>query len=170
MSFILKNSNRKFREILRSRNHPELGNRVIYDRVGLQLPVWPYQYYDDFADSSTFHFASGFHGKSDDVYRYPAETYLEYGPFKKHRNHDANRRLARRNRFRLRTSEGEDAVDFPRDNLANKSAKSRFARGESRVEADKSVLASGKDYLASGEPKYTRKNKKEINKTKTMSE
>lgn len=169
MPFVLKDSNREFREILRSRTHPELGDRVIYDRVGLQLPVWPYQYYDDFADSSILHFAPRIHGRSDDVYRYPVETYLEYGPFKKHRVHDANRRLARRNRFRSRSSEGEDAVDFPRDNLANKSTKSRFAQGESRVEADKPVLANGEDYLVSGETKYTRKNTKETNKTKTKS-
>lgn len=167
MPFTLKDPNREFREILRSRNHPELGGRVIYDGVGLQLPIWPYQYYDDFADSSTFHFAPGIHGKGDDIYRYPAEMYLGYGPFKKRRAHDANQRFARRNRFRLRTSKGEDAVDFPRDNLANKSSKSRFAQRKSRAETDESALASGEDYLMSGETKYTRRNTKETNETKT---
>ncbi|XP_024890021.1 uncharacterized protein LOC112466252 [Temnothorax curvispinosus] len=146
MPFALKDPNREFREILRSRNNPELGDRVIYDGVGLQLPSWPYQYYDDLADSSTFHFVPG---RGDDMYRYPAETYFEYGPFKKRRAHDANRRFARRNRFRLRTSEGKDAVDFPRNNLANKSSKFRFAERKSRV--NESALASGENYLMSSE-------------------
>jgi len=162
MPFALKDSNS---ELLQSRNHPELGDQVIYDAVGLQLPVWPYQYYDDFADSSTFHFAPNIHERSNDVYQYPAETYLEYSPFKK--DHDANRRFAKRNRFRLRTSEGEDIVDFSRDNLTNRSSKSRFAQGKFRVETNKPILVNGKDYLVSDETKYTRKNARETDETKT---
>ncbi|XP_011698894.1 PREDICTED: uncharacterized protein LOC105456502 isoform X2 [Wasmannia auropunctata] len=171
MPFVLKDPNRDFREMLRSRNHPELGDRVINDAVGLQLPIqyWPYQYYDDFADSSTFHFAPGVHGRGNDVYRYPAETYLEYGPFRKRRAHDASRRFARRNRFRLRTSEGEDAVDFPRDNLANKSSESRFAQGKFRAETNEPALASGEDCFTSGETKDTEKNARKTNETKTKS-
>lgn len=160
--FISKDPNREFREILRSRNYPKPGDRIIYDGVGLQLPVWPYQYYDDFEDSSTFHFTPNIHGGGD-MYRYPSETYFEYGPFKKRRAYDANQRFARRNRFHLRTSEGEEAVDFPRDNLTNKSSKSRFARRKSHV---KTALASDEDSLMSGETKYIRKNTKETNETK----
>jgi len=165
MPFILKDSNT---ELLQSRNHPELGDRVIYDAVGLQLPLWPYQYYDDFADdSSTFHFAPNIHERSNDVYQYPAETYLEYSPFKKDHAHDANRRFAKRNRFRLRTSEGEDIVDFPRDNLTNRSSKSRFAQGKFRVETNEPILVNGEDYLVSDETKYIRKNARETDETKT---
>lgn len=161
--FVSKDPN-EFREILRFRNYPKPGDRIIYDGVGLQLPVWPYQYYNDFEDLSTFHFAPNREG---DMYRYPAETYFEYGPFKKHA-YDANQRFARRNRFHLRTSEGEEAVDFPRDNLTNKNyKKSRFARRKSRVDTDESALANGKDSLMSGETKCIRKNTKETNKTKT---
>lgn len=167
MPFVLKDPNREFREILRSRDHPELGDRVIYDGVGLQLPIWPYQYYDNFADLSTFPFAPSINGRDDDIYQYPAEMYLEYGPFKKYRAHDANQRFARRNKFRLRTSEGEDSVDFPRDNLTNKNSKSKFAQKKSRMEMDESAVAHGKDYFISDEMKYTRKNTKESNETKT---
>lgn len=166
MPVVLKDPNREFHEMFRSRNHPELGDRVIYDGIGLQLPVWPYQYYDDFADSSTFHFVPSIHERGDNMYRYPAETYLKYDPFKKRRAHDSNRRFARRNRFRSRTSEKED-VDFPRDNLANKSTKSRFAQDKSRVETNEPTLASSEDYLVSGKTKYTRKNTREANETKT---
>lgn len=165
MPVVLKDPNREFHEMLQSRNHPELGDQVIYDGLGLQLPVWPYQYYDDFADSSTFHFVPNIHGRGDNVYS--AETYLEYDPFKKRRAHNLNRRFARRNGFRSRTSEKEDGVDFPRDNLANKSSKSRFAQDKSRVETNKPTLANGEDYLVSGETKYTRKNTREANETKT---
>ncbi|XP_018338030.1 PREDICTED: uncharacterized protein LOC108746039 [Trachymyrmex septentrionalis] len=166
MPFVLKNPNREFREIFRSRNHPEpIDDRVIYDAVGLQLPVWPYQYYDDFTDSSTFHFVPDIHGRSNEVYQYPAETYFEYGPFKKHRAHDANWRFARRNTFR---SEGEDTNNFPTNNLTNKSLKSRFSQRKFRVESATAALANGEDYFVSGETKYTGKNARKIeDKTKT---
>ncbi|KAG5315389.1 MOS1T transposase, partial [Pseudoatta argentina] len=150
-----KNPSREFREILRSRNHPELSDRVIYDAVDLQLPVWPYQYYD-FTDSSTFHFVPDIHGRGNEIY--PTETYLEYGPFKKRRSHDANQRFARRNRFRLKTSKGEDTNNFPTNNLTNKSSKSRFSQGKFRVESATTALANGEDYFASGKTKYTGKN------------
>ncbi|XP_011873599.1 PREDICTED: uncharacterized protein LOC105565207 [Vollenhovia emeryi] len=42
--FVSKDPNREFREMPRSRVHPELGDRVIYDGVGPQLPVWPYRH------------------------------------------------------------------------------------------------------------------------------
>lgn len=161
--FVSKDPNREFREIFRSRDHPQLGDRI-YDEVDLQLPVWPYQYYDDFADSSTFYSIPSINRRNDDIHRYPAEMYLEYGPFKKYRAHDANRRFARRNRFRLRTSDREDAIDFPRDNLINKSSKFKFAQRK-RVETDESAVTRGEDYLMSGETKYTRKNTKESNET-----
>ncbi|XP_018393704.1 PREDICTED: uncharacterized protein PF11_0213-like [Cyphomyrmex costatus] len=165
--FVLKDPKREFHEVLRSRNHPELGDRIIYGAIGLQLPVWPYQYYDDFTDSSTFHFVPSIHGRGNEVYRYPAETYHEHGLFKKRRAHDASRRFARRNRFRLRALDGEDADDFPTNNLANKSSKSRFSQGKFRVEPTTVVLASGEDYFAFGETKYTGKNARKTNETKT---
>ncbi|KYN12983.1 hypothetical protein ALC57_14829 [Trachymyrmex cornetzi] len=168
LPFVPKNPNREFREILRSRNHPELGDRVIYDAVGLQLPVWPYQYYDDFTDSSTFHFVPDNHERGNEVYQYPAETYLEYGPFKKRRAHDANQRFTRRNRFRLKTSEGEDTNNFPMNNLTNKSSKSRFSQEKFRVKSATAALANDEDYFVSGETKYTGKNARKIeNETKT---
>ncbi|EGI65904.1 hypothetical protein G5I_05634 [Acromyrmex echinatior] len=161
MPLVLKNPSREFREILRSRNHPELSDRVIYDAVGLQLPVWPYQYYD-FTDSSTFHFVPDIHGRGNEIYQYPTETYLEYGPFKKRRSHDANQRFARRNRFRLKISKGEDTNNFPTNNLTNKSSKSRFSQGKFRVESATTALANGEDYFVSGKTKYTGKNARKI--------
>ena len=159
MPLVLKNPNRKFREIFRSHNHPELGDQVIYDAIGLQLP-----YYDDLTDSSTFHFVPDIHGRDNEIYQYPAETYLEYSPFKKRRSPDANRRFARRNRFRLKTSEEQDTNNFPTNNLTNKSSKSRFSQGKFRVE---STTADDEDYFVSGKIKYTGKNARKIeNETK----
>nr|XP_012230904.1 PREDICTED: uncharacterized protein LOC105677102 [Linepithema humile] len=153
--FMLKASDR---EISRSRNDPELGDPMIYDGLGLRLPVWPY--YDN---SPILHFVPDIRGRDDDAHRYPAGVYLEYGPFKEHAR-NLNRRVARQNRFRLRTFE-EEAVDFPGDNLGNESSESRFAHGKFRVKTDEPALANHEDYFVSNETKDTQKLKKS-NETK----
>ncbi|XP_025075372.1 uncharacterized protein LOC105432052 [Pogonomyrmex barbatus] len=164
MPFVLKDSNRKYYEILRPRNHSELGDRVIYDGIDLRLPVWQsYQYYNSFADSPIFHFVPSIREKGDDIYRYPTEIFFEYDPFKEHRTQDLNRQFAKRNRFRTKK---EDSVEFPRDNLTNKNSKSKFMQIKFHMEMDKPTLANRKDHLVSSETKYTGK-MKEINKTKT---
>ncbi|XP_070169303.1 uncharacterized protein PF3D7_1120600-like [Polyergus mexicanus] len=164
--FAPKDYNRKLslREISRSRNDPELDDRLIYNEVGLRLPVRSYRYYDDYEDSPTFHFVPNILRRDDDAYRYPAGAYLEYGPFKE-RIRDSNRRLASRKRFRLKTS-GEEVVDFPADNLASKTSKSSPVHGKFLVQTDEPALASRKNYFSYSKTKCTRKTR-ESNETKS---
>lgn len=162
--FVLKDYNHKLREISRSRNDPEFDDRLIYNEVGLRLPVRPHRYYNDYEDSPTFHFVPNILRRDDDAYRYPAGAYLEYGPFKE-RIRDSNRRLASRKRFRLKTS-GEEVVDFPADNLASKTSKSSPVRGKFLVQTDEPALASRKNYFAFSKTKCTRKTR-ESNETKS---
>ncbi|CAL1680491.1 unnamed protein product [Lasius platythorax] len=156
--FELKN-NRKLREILRSRNDPEFDDRLIYNEVGRRSPIWPHRYYDDYVDSPTFHFVPNVLRRDGDAYRYPAGAYLEYGPFKE-RTRDSNRRVAGRNRYRLKTS-GE-VIDFPADNLASKTSKSSLVR-EKFLEP---AIASRKDYFVFGKTKCTPRTR-EGNETKS---
>lgn len=131
----MKNDNRKLREI--SSYDPELDGRLIYNKVDL-----PYRYYDY---SPTFHYVPNILR-----YRYPAEAYLEYRPFKE-RSRDSNQGVAGRKRFRLKTS-GEEVVDFPADNLA--SSKSNPVSEKFLVQP---ALASRKDYFAFGKTKFIRR-------------
>lgn len=147
--FVLKNYNRKLREI--SNNDPELDDRLIYSKVDL-----PYRYYD-YADSPTFHYVPNI--LRSDAYRYPAGAYLEYRPFKE-RSRDSNRRVASRKRFRLKTS-GEKVVDFPADNLASETSKSSPVREKFLVQTDEPVLANRKDYFAFSKTKFTRETRRD---------
>ncbi|XP_050462903.1 uncharacterized protein LOC126857483 [Cataglyphis hispanica] len=155
--FVLENYNHKLREISRSRNDPELDDGLIYNEVGLPLPISPHRYYDDYEGSSIIHFVPNIVRRDDDAYRYPAGAYLEYGPFKE-RTRDSNRQLASRKRFRLKTSGGE-VIDFPADNSASKTSKSSPVRGMFLVQTDETALASHKDYFAFNKTKCTQETK-----------
>lgn len=162
---VLKKVNHESHDVLRSRDDSEFGDRTIYNAGDrLRSPVWPYRYYDDYANSANFRFVSDILGR-DDVYRYPAGAYLEYDPFKERTRDLDRRRVARRNKYRLRMSEG--AADFSENNSANKSSKFRFARGELRAKTDLPTLANRADYFVSDEAKKYARKRNESNETKS---
>ncbi|RLU26650.1 hypothetical protein DMN91_000447 [Ooceraea biroi] len=169
MSSAWNDLNRKLRNLPRSRDDLELGDQVIYDDgVGLQLPIWPYQYYINFAHSpTTFHLVPDILGRISDTYRYPARAYLEYGPFKG-RTRNSDQRVARRDGFRL--GSWKEATDFPADNLTNKSLKSGLVHEKVPVKTDESARANREDYPAPVEMRYTPGKIRENNETRARLE
>lgn len=140
---VLKGSNREFRDT-RFRSDPE-PDRTIYDVVRSPLSVRSGRYYDDLADlSPTSRLVPAILGRDgDDVYRYPAGAYLEYGPFKA-RPRGSNRRVARRNAGH-RAKVSERVADSPANDLANgRSSGRRYAREKSRDPA----VANREDHFA----------------------